>query len=203
MSNVVEFSSLETHEPAQPHRRLLLLSRALSYLFSLFLAAAVLYVAAGIVTVFFFGSHIQMGRGGMSVVFGLHGESPPVRPGLVRMSDLPLLTRTVGVLSWSIVTLPFVFIAWHLRGLFGLYARGVVFARRNAAHLSRVGLWLIAYPFAQYLCNALFWLAGGSDGANWFHLFQAQALVLGLIVYAVAQVMEFGHEIEQEKDSFV
>jgi hypothetical protein len=29
------------------------------------------------------------------------------------------------------------------------------------------------------------------------------ALILGLIVFVIAQVMEFGREIEQEKDSFV
>jgi len=28
-------------------------------------------------------------------------------------------------------------------------------------------------------------------------------LVLGVSVVAIAQVMEFGHEIEQEKDSFI
>lgn len=203
MSNVVEFSSLEASEPAQPHRRLLLLSRALKYLFSLLLALSVLYVVAGIVTVFFFGSHVQMGRDGMTVIFGLHGENPPARAGLVRLSDLPLITRLAGVLSWIIVTTPFVFVSLHLRGLFALYARGIVFSTANAEHIKRVGLWLIAFPFAQLVCNTLFWLAGGADGASWIHLMQFQAFVLGLIVYAIAQVMVFGREIEQEKDSFI
>jgi hypothetical protein len=205
MSNVVEFLPFEAEEPAPtlPHRRLLLLSRGLQYLFTLLLVLFALYVLAGVAAVLFFGSHIQMGRAGMTIGFGLHGESPRAVPGMVRMSDLPLVTRLTGAFSWTLISIPFVFLAWHLRMLFALYARGVVFARENADHLKRVGLWLIAYPFANYVCTGLFWLAGGADKASWFHLFQLQALVLGLIVYAIAQVMAFGHEIEQEKDSFI
>ncbi len=78
-----------------------------------------------------------------------------------------------------------------------------MFTPANAAHIARIGAWLIVYPFANYACNTLFWLAGGADRAGWFHLEQVQAVVLGLIVLAIAQVMAFGHEIEQEKDSFI
>jgi hypothetical protein len=206
MSNVVEFSAVE-EEPdaarAAPHRRLLLLSRGLTWLFTLFLAAAMLYVLAGIVVVLFFSDHIQMGRSGMAVSFGLHGEVPRAARGLVRMSDLPWRARLVGAFDWLLIAAPFVFIAWHLRALFGLYARGVVFAGENATHLKRIGLWLIACPFANYAADTLFWLAGGADKAGWLHVFQVQALVLGAIVYVIAQVMEFGREIEQEKDSFI
>ena len=205
MSNVVELSPFEADEPATalPHRRLLLLSRALKYLLSLLLVFFVLNVLIGIVVALLFASHVMMGKEGMKVVFGLHGQAPLAGPGEVRLSDLPLVTRLAGAAGWSIVSVPFVCIFWHLRGLFELYARGIVFATRNAVHLKRIGLWLIAYPFANYACNALFWLAGGADKASWFHLFQLQALVLGAIVYVIAQVMEFGREIEEERDSFV
>ncbi|HEY4940634.1 MAG TPA: DUF2975 domain-containing protein [Rhizomicrobium sp.] len=203
MSNVVEFSPFEADAPALPHRRLLLLSRSLKYLLSLLLVLFALNVLIGIATALFFGSHIVMGSEGTKVIFSLHGQVPRAGPGEVRMSDLPAITRLAGAVGWLIVSVPLVFIFWHLRGLFGLYARGIVFATQNALHLKRIGLWLIAYPFANYVCNALFWLAGGADKASWFHLFQVQALVLGAIVYAIAQVMEFGREIEQEKDSFI
>jgi hypothetical protein len=205
MSNVVEFSAFEEAPPAAaaPHRRLLLLSRGLSVLFTLIFALIALEIAAGIVLCLFFGSHILMGAHGLSLGFGPGGGAPKAAPGEVRMSDLPFATRLAGAAGWIIVSTPLLFLFHHLRRLFGLYARGIVFAAENAAHIQRIGVWLIVYPFANYVCNALFWLAGGADRAEWFHFEQVQAFVLGLIVVAIAQVMAFGHDIEQEKDSFI
>ncbi len=84
-----------------------------------------------------------------------------------------------------------------MRGLFGLYAGGIVFARENAAHLKRIGVWLVVYPFAKFAANMLFRLAGGTD-KTWFRRRVVDALILGVIVFAIAQVMEFGREIEQD-----
>ena len=71
-----------------------------------------------------------------------------------------------------------------------------------AVGLTQIGIWLIAYPFAKFAANMIFRAFGGLDHA-WFHMMTVQSLILGLIVVAIAQVMEFGHEIEQEKDSFI
>ena len=118
---------------------------------------------------------------------------------MVRFSDQPVVTRITGVVDVAIAMVPIFFIFWHLRGLFALYAAGTVFARENAIHLKRIGIRLIVYPFAKFAANMLFRMAGGLDHA-WFHMMGLQALVLGLIVVAIAQVMEFGHEIEQGKE---
>jgi hypothetical protein len=97
---------------------------------------------------------------------------------------------------------PVILVCWHLRGLFTLYARGIVFARENAAHLKHVGLWLVIWPVAKLAANIVFRLAGGTDKA-WAQSIFIYSLILGLIVFAIALVMEFGREIEQEKDSFI
>ena len=47
-----------------------------------------------------------------------------------------------------------------------------------------------------------FRLAGGLDRV-WFHMEIIYALVAGLIVLAVAQVMEFGREIELDRSEII
>ncbi len=87
----------------------------------------------------------------------------------------------------------------HLRGLFALYARGVVSRGENAMHLKRIGLWLVIYPFAKFGANML--LQGHSAGAD-----KAWAQMTFFIRSSLASssssspAMEFGREIEQEKD---
>jgi Ca2+/Na+ antiporter len=202
MSNVLALDPVTAESENPSHRRLRLLSPALKLLFTTLLILLVLYLIAAIVVVVFFSAYVQTNAQGVTLFFGPHGEIPPAAAGMVRFSDQPVVTRITGVVDVAIAMVPIFFIFWHLRGLFALYAAGTVFARENAIHLKRIGIWLIVYPFAKFAANMLFRMAGGLDHA-WFHMMGLQALVLGLIVVAIAQVMEFGHEIEQEKDSFI
>ncbi|MGA7674597.1 MAG: DUF2975 domain-containing protein [Rhizomicrobium sp.] len=202
MANVLALDPVILEGEKPSHRRLRRLSRALTLLFTALLILFVFYLTAAIVIVLFFSAHVQMNAQGATLLFGLHGEIPRAIPGMVRFSDQPVITRLAGLADVAIAMMPFFFIFWHLRGLFALYAAGTVFARQNATHLKRIGIWLIAYPFAKLAANILFRMAGGLDHA-WFHMLGVQALVLGIIVVAIAHVMEFGHEIEQEKDSFI
>jgi len=189
--------------PALPHRRLLLLSRILSYLFAAILALEVLQALAGTVLGLFFGGHVLMGANGMNIAFGHGGMLPGLAPGQVRLSDLPLVTQLTFAFGWPILFAPMLMLFDNLRRLFALYGRGIVFSAENATHISRIGIALIAYPFVNYFCDFVFWLAGGADRASWVHMDHIQAFILGLIVVAIAQVMSFGREIEQERDSFV
>jgi hypothetical protein len=147
----------------------------------------------------FYGDHVRVGSEGVQIY--LHPHLRDI-PGTVLFSSQPMITHLAGFADILLATAPAVFIFWHLRGLFRLYAAGIVFARQNAAHLKDVGLWLLFYPLIKFAANLIFRLAGGTDKA-WLHMESVYALVLGLIVFVIAQVMEFGHEIEQEKDSFI
>jgi hypothetical protein len=189
-------------EEAASHRRLRRLSSALALmiggiavLFALFLA---LIIGTGILQ----PDHVVMGTEGVSISFPSE-PLPPLYHGAMRLSQLPLITWIAGGFALAINMAPIFLVLWHLRALFVLYASGIVFARENALHLKRIGLWLIAYPFAIFAGNTLFLLAGGADHKSWLHISEIQAPILGLIVFAIAQVMEFGREIEQEKDSFI
>lgn len=202
MSNVVEFSPFEEQPvavPTAPHRWLPPLSRGLAWLFAAATAFSVFWLAAAFVVIFFFSNHLLMGADGGQ--FALPGI-PHAKPGMVRFSDQPFATHVAGLVAMVLGMVPVALICWHLRGLFTLYARSIVFARENAMHLKRIGLWLVIWPIAKFVGNAQFQYFGGTDKA-WAQMIFVYAFILGLIVFVIAQVMEFGREIEQEKDSFI
>ena len=58
------------------------------------------------------------------------------------------------------------------------------------------------YPFAKFAANMIFRLAGGRD-VTWFRGELVDALILGAIVFVIAQVMEFGREIEQDRAEII
>lgn len=201
MANVVEFSSYEAQEPepARPHRRLLLLSRGIAWLCNVMIGLSALWVLAAFVVIFFFANHVLVGSDG--AYFAFPGVPRDI-PGMIRFSSQPFITHLAGFVDIVVAMIPVILVCWHLRGLFSLYARGIVFAQQNAAHLKRIGLWLVIWPVAKLGANIVFRLAGGTDKA-WAQSIFLYSLILGLIVFAIAQVMEFGREIEQEKDSFI
>jgi Protein of unknown function (DUF2975) len=198
MSNVLAFDTVEAPQPTTAQIRLRRLSRWLALLFTALMGLSVLSVAAFTVLGLFFSDHMSVGADGVY----LFRHPAPVMAGRVLFSSQPFVTHLAGLADIVLATLPVFFICWHLRGLFRLYADGVVFARENAAHLKYIGAWLVAYPFVKFASNMIFRLAGGTDKA-WFRGELVDALILGAIVFAIAQVMEFGREIEQDRAEIV
>lgn len=198
MANVVELPLLAQDRSIVAHRSLRLLSGVLMALFTILVIAQLLWILAAAVVTIFFSDHVVVGVSGAYFFTG----KPTAWTGTVLYSTQPALTRLAGMIDISMATLPILLAFWNLRSLFALYSRGIVFARENTACLKRVGLWLLLYPFAKVTANMIFQAAGGTDKA-WFHMELIYALVAGLIVFAIAQVMDFGHQIEEEKDSFV
>jgi hypothetical protein len=158
-------------------------------------------LVASIVSLFF-PAYVEIGANG--------GEFTPFQPyspatldtGMIWLAALPLSTRIAGIADVVIMSLPLAFVVLNLRGLFRLYAEGVVFARANALRLKRIGLWLLAYPFAKIAANLLFQAFGGPDRA-WYSSTLLFSLLLGAIVFVIAQVMAKGEEIERERAGFV
>ncbi len=202
MSSVTDLQAAFSANPEimlAPHRRLVVLSRALAVLFLILIGAAALWVLGAFLFSFFFADHVLIGADGVVLTFP---QLPEAASGYVRFSAQPFFTRAAGFVDVVIAMIPIGFVCWHLRALFRLYSGGVVFARENATHLKRVGLWLTAWPAAKFSANMLFQLAGGTDRA-WAQMILLDALILGLIVFAIAQVMEFGHQIEQDRAEII
>ena len=131
------------------------------------------------------------------------GDPPPGLPGVVLFGSLPLPTRLAYAAALVLDTAPVLFALVNLRGLLRLYAAGVVFAAENGARIKRVALGLVTYAVAPFLGHELVLLVGHGVDMAWFHASGAQALVLGAVLFVIAQVMEVGREIEQDRDGFV
>jgi hypothetical protein len=201
MSSVVAVDFSAPGAAAHPaYRRIRLISRLLAWLFTGLLALDGLFVAVLTLAflVPFTGQHLGIGPTGMLI----NGHGPLDAP-YVPVSSLPLVQRLahipVGVINFA----PPLVIFWNLRRLFGLYAKGVVFAPENAGCIRWIGAALVANAVAPFVgVQVLSALHLVIDHA-WMHAYSLQELILGGVVYVIALVMQVGHEIEEERSQFV
>jgi hypothetical protein len=183
-------------EVSPSHRRLQLMSRLLSWLFTALLGFFGVVLTALILGVIFYsGEYLRI-----SPTNAWIGTGPP---DSVAFASLPLGQRLAFALVGVVRAAPILMIFWHMRQLFGLYARGEVFTPRNAMHLGRAGAWLCAHALAPFVCHLFLQATGYEIDKNWMHLDSVQAFVLGLLVFAVAQVMQVGREIEEDREGFI
>ena len=197
MADVLEFSPSVAEHPA--YRRVRASSRAFAILFGGLLWAFVGLMAFGVwVVLFYRGSVISLGApGGM---ISTDGQPPP---GYVTFASLSLTHQLVYALVWIVRSSPMILLFWNLQGLFRLYARGQVFAVRNARHLQWVGIALLADAALPFLCHLALSASGYEIDRNWAHMTSVQELLLGGLVLVIAQVMLVGREIEQDREGFV
>jgi len=191
------------HDIEQPrYQRLRRQSRILSIMITTLLVLYVAYnVAAVVATPLVNGDGVHLGPGANMVVdLSAPKEGPP---GSVLLSSFSLPQRIGFALVLALRAVPIGLTLFNLRALFRLYAGGIVFARENAAHIKRMGIWLIVFAATPYLTHELSVPMGNNFDDEWFHMEEVYALVVGAVVYVVAQVMQVGREIEQERDEFV
>lgn len=93
------------------------------------------------------------------------------------------------------------FVILHLRQLFALYSRGVVFSEGNIRHIKQFGLWLVVAAVVVNGSGRIFLVVTGQhahDTAN-----AAMALIYGGMIYVIARVMELGRQADEERNEFV
>ena len=195
---IVDFAGPEP-EPTPVHRRIRLTSRALAWLFTglmvlwglfcLLLTAALLLPAVG--------RYVGIGPAGMLLSF------PRLPPPFVPLSSLPVIQRLAHVPPGLINFMPPLAIFWSLRRLFGLYARGVVFSRDNARCIQWIGVALVVKAVAPGLAVLFLTSLHMAIDHQWAHASSLQELILGGVVYVIAQVMQVGHEIEEDRSQFI
>ena len=203
--------AVETPQPAPPPalRRMRLVSRGLEILF-LALAVGSGLVALPLIVDFivpYAGNAITLGpKGGLIslyVPWGHPGHPHPLPAGYIPTEAMPVIQRLAHVPVGLLHIVPMVLLFWSLRRLFGLYAKGVVFTPDNARSLKHVGAALIVIAIAPWLGHAFLSGLHLAIDQNWMHGSSIQELILGAIVYVIAQVMQLGHEIEQDRSQFV
>ena len=184
------------------HRRLRRRSRVLAAIFTgLFWFCAAGVAAMIAVDLFYQGHNVAFGpEGGL---ISIPGPVDPLPAGYLWWSDVGLRFRLGGVFAVLTQFTPAVMVLAELRGLFRLYAAGTVFAEANAKHFKRMAIWLIAYAVTPFLSVSFLTLIDCVIDKAWFHNAELYALGLGFVLFVIAEVMEAGREIEQERDEFV
>jgi len=201
MGILLNFQPLVETAPLR-HERLRKRGRILAAAFGGIFWLVAASVAAMLATALFYRGHSAAfgPEGGWITIPGPIDKLPP---GYTYLADLTLPYR-LGMLFAGVTQFgPAVMIMYHLRGLFRLYARGIVFAQENARAFKRMGQWLIVYAVTPFLSVKLLTLLDLVIDKAWFHNTEIYSLGLGIVLFIIAEVMEAGREIEQERDEFV
>lgn len=197
MAHVIELDSVAaTESPAA--RRLRHWSRVFVAVFGIALAVSVMLgVVAVLAILFYSGEHVQIGAASAWI------GDPPAPRGFVTFASLPAVQRLAYAVVALVRAAPSVLLFWNLRELFLCYQRGAVFARETTVHIRQAGVWLIADAIAPFACHLVLSLTGMEIDRGWAHVLSLQELVLGGVVFVVAQVMQLGREIEEDREQFV
>lgn len=201
MENVIPFQTpAAPRQEDQPkrlaiRRRSAILAKALTIALALTFACAFLLAAAVLV---YDGPLLSFGPGGLWI-----GLGPDPTAGRVALSVFSLGQRLAGALAILLLIAPIMFILYHARTLFRLYGEGTVFTAANARRIKLMGAGLIFYSAAPFAAHHVILLAGVTNDPIWFHLDEAMSLIFGALAFVIANVMEFGCEIEQERDGFI
>ena len=137
-----------------------------------------------------------LGVGPAGLCIGAHdcGKAPFVHLGQLSGSQRTVLASALAGLS-----APALMILAHLRGLFRLYAAGIVFDAENMARISRVGSWLLAYAASPLLMHRMLEAFALFPEQSWFRIDGAAAAIIGLSLLLVARVTACGAELEQRR----
>jgi hypothetical protein len=184
-------------------RQLQCLSHPFVILLSIALALLVLFQVFVIVMLFFFH---QGGTWQAAVSFAASGINLSVFASSIHSPDVSLDSLSFGqrailALLAALCGTCGGFVIFHLRHLFALYSRGVVFAQDNIRHINRFGLWLVVAAVVVNGSGRVFFVVTGQhahDTAN-----AAMALVYGGMTYVIARVMELGRHADEERKEFV
>jgi hypothetical protein len=199
-----------TSPPSSALDEIRALSRPFAALFGfLFFTMAVAAICLIIATIFYTGPSFRFSVDSVSAdrkelsIVAPQNLTEQVLATSVAISDLPLKTRLVGIVSigtlqWGSLTMIF----FYFRSLFRLYERGVVFAQSNVVQIRWLGFWLIAWGFAPAVGHQLCQIIGVHD-EGWFRLSSVVAIVVGGLLYVIGRVVNLGREIEQDRASFV
>ncbi len=124
--------------------------------------------------------------------------------------QLDLGSRLWGLAAMLLPTAVSLFTLWQMWSLFGCFAQGELLARRPAAHLRRLGLGVSSLAAAQPLGHtlailALTWGNGKGERRLWFGLSSDHylALLFGLLLLALAQVLSEAARVADENAEFV
>lgn len=92
---------------------------------------------------------------------------------------------------------------WHFFSLFRMYGQGLVFTARNEGHVRGMAWAALAYGIVPLLTHASLYLAGMSAVAFKLEIRQVDAVIAGIVLFALSYVVSFGCAINRDREGFV
>ena len=179
-------------------------SRILAELMSLILAFTVLMDVSMIAAILLRLDQLVGFEGGKFAIWyhwPLHGGGQP--PGFLPISMLSFWKAALFATVLTSRLLPGVLILRTLRTLLRAYANGLVFTRRNAKLLERVGWFLLFYAVTPFLTHSSLFLMHITQQPFSLQERQLDSAVIGAIVFAIAHVMALGCNVTDELKGIV
>jgi hypothetical protein len=202
-------TAIDLSPQAQALQRIRKVSQPIKILLSILFALAVVVPIFQIVVVLFLADHLGSWRAFVSFSpggVGLNVADADPQRHLQNLAQIPL--DTLGIQQRCMIAALDALCATctalavlHLRRLFDLYSRGIVFAEDNIRHIKRFGMWLVVAAIAINVAGRVFvWTTHaaifGTSNA-------ALMVVLGAMIYVIAYVMELGREADLERKDFL
>jgi hypothetical protein len=187
-------------------RRIRTLSRPLTVLISIALGLVLCFLTLEIAFLVFFrqfgspAALLSFNEWGINLSIGSTGLQSPDR-AMLSVANLTLGQRLTAAGLGALCAVCSAVVLIHLRGLFQLYSRGIVFSASNVARIRMFGLWLVVAAIVTNVSGRLFvWLmdAPVRGFAN-----AALTIVFGAMIYVIGYVMELGREADLERKDFI
>ena len=193
-------AAIDIAPQARALARIRMLSRPIAVLLTVVFALAVVVPGGQILAILFLPAH----AGALPSFLSFDGWSVGVGIGAgggVPLGSLNLEQRCAVAGLAAVCAACNALALFQLRTLFGLYAGGVVFAENNIRCIKLFGMWLVAAAIAGNVSGRLFmWVThtAALTTAN-----AALTVVLGVMIYVIAHVMELGREADLERKDFI
>jgi hypothetical protein len=148
------------------------------------------------------GSVAGLSKGGFSFVL-----DPWMKEALpttfVPITQFAVWQSCLAAVLLAIRLAPGLVALWHFFSLFRMYGKGLVFTERNAWHVRGMAWALLAYGVVPLLTHAILYAADMSTVAFKFEIRQIDAVVAGIVLFALSYVVSFGCDIDREREGFI
>lgn len=159
---------------------------------------ALVYLATILTALFYTGEQFRLTAQGPTLYLG----DDPFAAGSLRIADVPLAARLIGLLPLSVVFGALAGAFFCLHRLFAAYRQGEVFTERSVRWMRRAGALLVVFAVAPGLFQPLVRAAGLMDRA-WFHGHTIAALLVGAGLFVLSWVIALGRQLQEEAEGYV
>jgi hypothetical protein len=144
---------------------------------------------------------------GFSVVDGPIGFMTISSTSIPIMANLSNFLRFAGFMAYLPLAALQTYWLWQLKGLFGCYAQGKIFAAENTTYIKRTALAFLGFPFVSvFVGSALTLVLTASNPIGHrmvgvtFGTPEVTNILTGMVLVVIAWVMDEGRKLKEDAD---